>query len=416
MEEEGWIGFDFPADYWWYLSMQKDYAVSGLWQREFDDAAMRDWAIELRQQLRAPKVSLGLVFMTPQFFPVAAQILELIRVHGQVPLLAGCSSTGLIVGGREWEEKPGVALSLFSLPGGEWRAWRFNQQQVGEAGSPAYWRLKTGLAPDQINGWLVFADPFHLDAEAFLRGWNGAFPGRPVVGGLAGGDFTEQTTQVYFNGGVFEEGGVALGVGGAVELLSLVSQGCTPIGQSWIITKAEGNFIHQIANRPAYEVLVETFGNLSSREQLQARGNLFIGLVVNEYLEDFHRGDFLVRNILGADPKSGSLAVGAWPRQGQTLQFQRRDAAAADEDMKSLLGRLAGQLGGRRLFGGCLCCCNGRGHRLFGQMDHDAGLVQQKIGPLELTGFFCNGELGPIGDKTFLHSYTASLGLFAQKG
>lgn len=176
MEEEGWIGFDFPADYWWYLSMQKDYAVSGLWQREFDDAAMRDWAIELRQQLRAPKVSLGLVFMTPQFFPVAAQILELIRVHGQVPLLAGCSSTGLIVGGREWEEKPGVALSLFSLPGGEWRAWRFNQQQVGEAGSPAYWRLKTGLAPDQINGWLVFADPFHLDAEAFLRGWNGAFP------------------------------------------------------------------------------------------------------------------------------------------------------------------------------------------------------------------------------------------------
>jgi small ligand-binding sensory domain FIST len=395
--------------------MQENYAISGLWQGAFDDGGMRDWAIELRQQLLAPKVSLGLVFMTPRYFPVAAQILELIRVHGQTPLLAGCSSTGLIVGGREWEEKPGVALSLFSWPGAELRACHFNQKQVEEAGGPAYWRIKTGFAPGQANGWLVFADPFHLDAEAFLRGWNGAYPGAPAVGGLACGEFAQMTTQVYLDGDVFQEGGVALGLGGAVELITLVSQGCTPIGETWIITKAEGNFIHEIANRPAYEVLSETFGGLSSREQLQARGNLFIGLVVNEYLEEFHRGDFLVRNILGADPNTGSLAVGAWPRQGQTLQFQRRDAAAADEDAKSLLDRLAGRLAGRRIYGGCLFSCNGRGHRLFGQMDHDAGLVQQKIGPLELTGFFCNGELGPIGDKTFLHSYTAALGLFAEK-
>lgn len=395
--------------------MQKDYAVSGLWQREFDDAGMRDWAIDLRQQLRAPKVSLGLVFMTPRYFPMAAQILELIRVHGQVPLLAGCSSTGLIVGGREWEEKPGVALSLFSLPGADLRACRFNQKQVDEAGGPAYWRTKTGVAPGQANGWLVFADPFHLDAEAFLREWNGAYPGLPVVGGLACGEFSETTTQVYLNGEVLQEGGVAIAIGGDVELMSMVSQGCTPIGETWIITKAEGNFIHEIANRPAYEVLAETFGSLSSREQLQARGNLFIGLVVNEYLEDFHRGDFLVRNILGADPNSGSIAVGAWPRQGQTLQFQRRDAAAADEDMKSMLDRVAGRLAGRRIYGGCLFSCNGRGHRLFGQMDHDAGLVRQKLGPVELTGFFCNGELGPVGDKTFLHSYTAALALFVEK-
>jgi small ligand-binding sensory domain FIST len=199
-------------------------------------------------------------------------------------------------------------------------------------------------------------------------------------------------------------------------MVSVISQGCTPIGETWTITKAEGNFVHQIANRPAYEVLAETFGKLSAQEQLQARGNLFIGLVVNEYMEDFHQGDFLVRNILGADPHSGSLAVGAWPRQGQTLQFQRRDAAAADLDMKLLLDRLAEQLGKRRVYGGCLCSCNGRGHRLFGQMDHDASLVQARIGPVELTGFFCNGELGPVGDRNFLHSYTASLALFAEKG
>jgi len=394
--------------------MQKEYAVSALWQADFDDAAMRDWAAELRQQLPAPKVSLGLVFMTPHFFPVAAQILEIIRVHGQVPLLAGCSSTGVILGGNEWEDKPAVALTLFSLPDAALHGYRFHQNQVEQGGTPSYWRAKTGLNAGDVNGWLVFGDPFHLDAEAFLRGWNGAFPGCPTIGGMAGGDFTTQTTQVYFDGEVFNDGGIAIGVGGAVELIPVVSQGCTPIGETWIITKVEGNFIHEIANRPAYEVLAETFERLTTREQMLARGNLFIGLVVNEYLEDFHRGDFLVRNILAGDPKSGSLAVGAWPRQGQTLQFQRRDAAAADEDMKSLLDRLAAKSGGRRIYGGCLCSCNGRGHRLFGRMDHDAALIQEKIGPVELTGFFCSGELGPIGDKNFLHSYTASLGLFAE--
>jgi small ligand-binding sensory domain FIST len=395
--------------------MQNEFAVSAIWQGDFDDALMRDWAVALRRQLRAPKVSLGLVFITPKFFPVAAQILELLRVHGQVPLLLGCSSTGLIAGGREWEDKPGVVLSLFSLPGAELRLTRFTQEQVDEANGPGYWHLETGWEPGQTNGWLVFADPFHLDAEAFLRSWNEAYPGQPIVGGLASGKTDDQITQVYLDGDVFQDGGVALGVGGAVELASAVSQGCTPIGQTWIITKAEGNFIHEIAGRPAYEVLAETFEQLSAREQLQARGNLFIGLVVNEYLEDFQRGDFLVRNILGADPKSGTLAVGAWPRQGQTLQFQRRDAAAADEDMRSLLDRLIGQLGRRRVYGGCLCSCNGRGRHLFGQTDHDAGLVQTKLGPIELSGFFCNGEIGPIGDKNFLHSYTASLGLFTEK-
>jgi small ligand-binding sensory domain FIST len=396
--------------------MQLEFAVSGLWQGNFDDNGIGQWAADLRQQLRTNRVSLALVFMTPKFFSTASQILELIRVHAQVPLLIGCSSTGLIEGGRELEDKPGIALALYSLPGAKLKTVRFTQEQIEESSGPSYWHLETGLEPAQVNGWLVFADPFHLEPEAFLRGWNEAYRGKPIVGGMASGDFTEQTTQVYLNGEVFEEGGVALAVSGDVEIVSVISQGCTPIGETWTITKAEKNFVHEIANRPAYEILAETFGQLSSKEQMQARGNLFIGLVVNEYLEDFQRGDFLVRNILGADPQSGSLAVGAWPRQGQTMQFQRRDAAAADEDMKLLLDRLAKQIGNRQVYGGCLCCCNGRGHRLFGQMDHDASLVQAKSGPVGLTGFFCNGELGPIGDRNFLHSYTASLALFAEKG
>jgi small ligand-binding sensory domain FIST len=208
---------------------------------------------------------------------------------------------------------------------------------------------------------------------------------------------------------------VAVSFGGKVRVASVISQGCTPIGETWTITKAEQNIIHQIGNRPAYQVLLETFNSLPPEEQSKARGNLFIGLVVNEYLDEFHRGDFLIRNLIGADPKSGSIAVGTLPRPGQTMQFQRRDARAATDDMAALLERMGQTLNGARIYGGCLCSCNGRGYRLFGYRNHDANLVQSRLGPFGLTGFFCNGEIGPVGERNFLHGYTASLALFLDK-
>ena len=261
----------------------------------------------------------------------------------------------------------------------------------------------------------MFADPFHIDSENWLAGWNEAYAPLPIVGGLASGEFSEQLTQIYLNGEVFTEGGVGVSVGGAVAIEGVISQGCTPIGETWTLTKVDQNLIHRIANRPAYEVLVDTFNALPADEQKKAQRNLFIGLVTNEYLEEFHRGDFLVRNLIGADPKSGIIAVGAMPRTGQTMQFQRRDAAAAREDLEALLARSKGKLAGRTIYGGCLCCCNGRGERLFGEPSHDARRIQEMLGPMGLSGFFCNGEIGPIGERNFLHGYTASLALFVSK-
>jgi small ligand-binding sensory domain FIST len=161
--------------------------------------------------------------------------------------------------------------------------------------------------------------------------------------------------------------------------------------------------------------LAETFGRLSPEDQRRSRGNLFIGLVTNEYREEFGRGDFLVRSLLGADPRSGTIAVGAFPRTGQTIQFQRRDAAAAQEDMESLLARRHADLAGATIYGGCLCTCNGRGRNLFQKPNHDAQMVQRHFGPLGLTGLFCNGEIGPVGELNFLHGYSASLALFVKR-
>jgi small ligand-binding sensory domain FIST len=395
--------------------VSSEFSIAGHWPGEFDERGLQQWAEGLRHQLGAPKVSLGLVFMSPRFFTHAQPILEILRVHAQIPLLAGCSSQSLIVGEQEVEKQAGLTLGLYALPGAELEAFHFTQEQVEEANGPGYWRLETGLEPPQTNGWLVFVDPFHLDSESWLRTWNEAFAPLPVLGGLASGDFSEQLTQVYLNGEVFEEGGVAISFGGAVRLAGVTSQGCTPIGDTWTLTKVEQNIIHEIGNRPAYEVLAETFNRLSPEEQKKARGNLFIGLVVNEYLDDFHRGDFLIRNLLGADPRSGSIAVGALPRLGQTIQFQRRSREAATEDMRELLTQTKSRLGSATIYGGCLCSCNGRGQSLFGRPNHDAQMVQQRLGPMGLAGFFCNGEIGPVGEKNFLHGYTASLALFVKK-
>ena len=395
--------------------MNSEYSIAAHWPAGFDESGLQRWAEDLRGQLRAPQVSLGLVFMSPKFFPHAQPVLETLRVHSQIPLLAGCSSNSLIVGGKEIEENAGLALALYALPGAQLRGFHFVQEQVEEANGPGYWPLETDVAPEQTNGWLAFADPFHLDAEGWMRTWNEAYAPLPVLGGLASGDSREQRTQVYLNGDVFEEGGVALSFGGEVKLQGVISQGCTPIGETWTLTRVEQNLIHEIGNRPAYEVLAETVNKLSAEDQRKTRGNLFIGLVVNEYLDEFHRGDFLVRNLLGGDQRSGILAVGALPRAGQTIQFQRRDAAAATEDMNELLGHTKEQLAGAQVYGGCLCCCNGRGQNLFGSPNHDAQTVQRQLGPLGLAGFFCNGEIGPVGEKNFLHGYTASLALFVKK-
>ena len=392
--------------------MHKTFAVSGHWQGGFDEAALSGWAAKLRAELQAPTVSLGTIFISPGYFAHAASILEICRLHARVPLLIGCSSQSLIAGAQELEDTDGIVLGLYHLPGAELTPCRFTQEQVEESTSAAYWHGETSLNGEQVNGWLVFADPVSLDSDTWLQQWNDAYPGKPIVGGLASGDFSTRETQLYLNGEVFEEGGVALAVRGAIGLTSVISQGCTPIGDTWTITKAEENLIHRIANQPAYDILVQTLNALSFEEQQKVRGNLFVGLVVNEYLEEFHRGDFLIRNILGADPKSGALVVGAFPRAGQTVQFQRRAPTAANEDMNALLERAARQLNGKTIYGGCLCCCNGRGKQLFGYPNHDANLIQRHLGPLGLTGFFCNGEIGPVGNKNFLHGYTASLALF----
>jgi small ligand-binding sensory domain FIST len=204
--------------------------------------------------------------------------------------------------------------------------------------------------------------------------------------------------------------GVALT--GAVRIRTVVSQGCRPIGDRFMITQAEQNIVHELSGKPALDRLREVFSLLTPSEQRQAERALHLGIVIDEHKDHFDRGDFLIRNLIGADQQSGSFALGDVVKEGQTVQFQLRDAAAASEDLHALLTgeRIAHQ--DQTPIGALVFSCNGRGQRFFRTPHHDAAAIHQEIGGLPVGGFFAMGEIGPVGGNNFLHSYTASVALF----
>jgi small ligand-binding sensory domain FIST len=386
------------------------FAASRLVTGPFDEAVIRQTAIDLRQQLAGPP-TFGLVFVTPDYAPKASDFLELVRIYGQVPTLVGCSGIGLVGTAQEQENGSGFSLLLLSLPGARATAFAFDQDMVESAAGHQFWPEKTGIAPANAKAWLTFLNPFSLNVEHWLKQWNEAYPHIPTFGGLGGGAPGDPEAWIFCNDRAVN-GGVALALEGDVSVHAVVSQGCKPIGEPLTVTSAERNVLLKLGSRPAYDVLSDVYKDLSDAEREQAKGHLFAGIAVSEYLEEYKRGDFLVRNIIGADPNSGAVAINAVPRVGQTLQYQLRDSRVANDELKRLLGAKA-MFHTLTPYAGLLCTCHGRGRGLFGDPNHDAGLINEFFPGLPLTGLFANVQIGPVGDRSFAHGYTASLALIA---
>jgi small ligand-binding sensory domain FIST len=374
----------------------------------FDEGLVRETAVQLRRELDAPP-TFALVFITPDYADRAQEVLELVRVYGHVTTVVGCSGLGLVGPSRELEEGSGFSLMLVSLPNGRATAVPFDQDMVEASTGPEFWREKVGRKAADIRAWLVFLDPFTLKCEAWLKQWNAAFPRVPVFGSVAGGAEGDTEAWVLCNQGVVP-GGVALALEGDFSVEAVVSQGCKPIGEPLTVTHAERNVLLTLGSRPAYEVLSDVYKELTDTEREQARGHLFAGLAVSEYLDEYKRGDFLVRNIIGADPKSGAVAINALPRVGQTLQYQLRDSRMASEELRRLLREQAAILP-ESPFAALLCTCHGRGQGLFGRAHHDAGLLNDYFPGLPTTGVFSKCQIGPVGDRSFAHGYTAAIAL-----
>ncbi len=384
-------------------------AASRLVLSEFSEEVVISAARETRAELGA-EVSCALVFFSPDYGEHLEEFLELIRVYGRVSLVLGCSGGGLINTNREVEGVSGFSLLLLSLPNTSLKACELWQHQVGVAGGSGYWASQTGVAPDEVDAWIVLADPSRFDADPWLAEWNVAYPGVPVLGGLASGG--EEGLLLCRDGAATPSDGLALALKGGVSVRTIVSQGCRPIGEPLTITGARQNLLLSLGSKPAYAVLNHVFNGLTKQEKDRARNNLFAGLAMSEYLEEYKRGNFLIRNILAADPEAGAVAIGAALRVGQTLQYQLRDRDSADEDLRELCHTVEEE--GGHPFASLLFSCNGRGTGLFGAPNHDAGVLAEIFGAHPSAGFFCNGEIGPVGKQNFLHGYTASAALLCE--
>ena len=364
----------------------------------------------------AGHADLVFLFANHAYAPNFSAMVQRVHAATRARVLIGCSGQGIIGNAQEIEGKPAVSVLTSSLPGIEMRPVRFTQTDLERCAGPDDWHYLTGVRPDDVNAWVIFADPFTLDAERLLEALSNAYPGKPLVGGLASGDVRSQQTHLFQGDQVHGDGAVAVAIGGDFTIQTVVSQGADPIGETWTITAAEGNLVKEIGHKPALEVVAKTLNTLAPEDQSRARNNLLVGLAMDEYRDDFARGSFLIRNIVGIDPNSGAIAIGARPRIGQTFQLHLRDDRAADADLRALLGRAKLDLGDRKPACALLCSCNGRGVGLFGYPDHDARMISEQLGIEQLAGFFCNGEIGPVGSQNYLHGYTACVALVVPKG
>jgi small ligand-binding sensory domain FIST len=209
----------------------------------------------------------------------------------------------------------------------------------------------------------------------------------------------------------FRDGAVGVALSGALDVSTVVSQGCRPIGKPFIITKAERNIIYELGGQKPFELLRKIFESSSEADRALMQQGVLLGRAISEHKDKFQRGDFLVRNLIGADEESGAIAVGDLVRVGVTVQFHVRDAASAGEDLRTLLANEAEP----RPVGALLFSCNGRGTHMFPERDHDVRMTRQVLGGPPVAGFFCAGELGPIGGKNFIHGHTASLAIFRSR-
>jgi small ligand-binding sensory domain FIST len=321
--------------------------------------------------------------------------------------VVGCGAGGVIGAGREVEDRPALSLTGALLPGVR-RVLRHFDDELPQ-GADA-WRANIGLPESPPPCLIVIADPFTADAEGLVRGLDEAYPSGTQIGGLASGGRTPGEGALYLDGAAHRSGAVVVGLSGALAVDTIVAQGCRAIGKPMVVTRALGNVIHELDRRPPQQVLQALYESLDERDKALFKTSLFLGVEMREQAMELRPGELLVRNLIGMDRASGALAVAAVMRPWQVVQFMLRDARTAEADLKQLLEGYRAT--GHRPAGALLFSCLGRGRGLFGEADHDTRLFRAQVGPVPLGGFFCNGEIGPVGGTTFLHGYTSAFGLF----
>jgi small ligand-binding sensory domain FIST len=364
--------------------------------------AVGETAGEIIEQFEGEHPDLVVCFASAEHSGSFEDVSDGLRKLLEPEVFMGCTAVAVAGGGIEVEREPGLSVFAARFGGGRVAGVVLDAERTDDGFAIGGW-------PDELptrGTLLMLADPFSYPMPDFLRLCNAQVPDMQVMGGMASAAAGPGGNRLVLDDRIVTTGAVGVMCSDDVPIRAVVSQGCRPIGTPLTITRAERNFAHELAGRPAMERLQEIVQAATDADRRLMREGLHVGIVVDEHRLDFERGDFLVRNLLGVDQETGSLAFSEPVEVGQTVQFQVRDAAAADEDLRCLLADVTGS-------GALMFTCNGRGTHLFTGPDHDAGVVAELLGDVPMAGAFCAGEIGPVGGHNFLHGFTASVAVFS---
>lgn len=376
--------------------------------------AVKECAVAIKQNLAGAEPDLLCAFISQSFSEQYKEAGELIQAELPAKTFIGCSAGGVIGAGREVENRPALSLTAALLPGVLVKPFVIQDEDIPDMdASPRAWENLVGVKAVEKPQFILLADPFSFRADSFIVGLDYAFPKAVKVGGLASGAQAPGDNALYLNKLCLRSGLAGLALLGDVAVDTIVAQGCRPIGPPLTITDCEQNILLGVNGTPPLQMLQSIVDGLPDSDRELVPHSLFIGLAMDPHKEKQGQGDFLIRNIVGADGKKGILAIGALLRRGQTMQFHLRDAQTSADDLRQLLGRHEPMKDKTR--GALLFSCMGRGEYLYGRPDHDSLLFRSAVGSVPLGGFFCNGEIGPVSGTTYLHGYTSCFGLFRPK-
>ena len=391
--------------------------ASAISEQSSVESAIEECVASLRDQLGDAAADLAVVFASSHFHQNYEAIPHLVRqslgTGDAGPLLLGCSGGGIIGNGQEVEQSPALSITAASLPEVTLTPFHLASDALPDLDAgPASWEELLKVSPADAPQFVLLADPFSFPVQNLILGMDFAFAGAAKIGGLASGGQQQGGNALFLGNRVHRSGAVGVAMHGNITIDTVVAQGCRPIGKPMRITQSRRNMLESLDGETPLNVLRALFPTLTERDQGLMRNSLFLGVVMDEFIDEPQQGDFLIRNVMGMDDRSGSLAIGEILKEGQLVQFHLRDADTSAQDLAAVLDRYAGDNRENDVHGALLFSCLGRGQYLYGRPNHDTDLFRDKLGSVPLGGFFCNGEIGPVSGTTFLHGYTSSFGIF----
>lgn len=401
--------------------------VSALSTEPSLEAAIAEVVAQAQAAMEVPP-DLGLIFISSAFASEYSRIMPLLRKHLSLPHLIGCSGGGVVGVNEEGkvqevEYQPALSLSLAYLPDVRVQSFHVDADDLPDLDSPPnQWVELVGVSPQDNPQFILLSDPFTSKVNELLQGLDFAYPGSVKVGGLAGASSISNQSGLFCDNQLYDKGTVGIALSGNVVLEAIVAQGCRPIGEPYRVVEGDRNVLLKLTDltssadnsRTPLELLQEIFKALDLDDQRLVEHSLFVGVAQSEFKQVLDQGDFLIRTLIGIDPRNGAIAIGDRVRPGQRIQFHLRDANASADDLEALLQRYQSEISSTTSpVGALMFACVGRGEGLYGQPNFDSHLFNQYF-DVPLSGFFCGGEIGPVGRATFLHGYTSVFGICRQ--